>query len=145
MYRLEQIDEKTLPETIVKPLQRETTMIYKSNFIYYALFDDESKNILVIIAIQNRNNKNIRIEAIWTIPEYRGYGFGTIALKQVCDLYIKDYDIYADCLESSKSIFLKNGFELIKTLKLSKFDLHKCIYRKEKHQCQDQKVQKTEL
>ena len=129
MYELRKINEEDLDLTLKKKLIKEAIVIYKPTFEWYALYDNDT--MLTIIAVSFRKT-NYRIEAIYTISEYRGYGLGTVALKQMIDILDSQYDITADCLDSSISMFKKCGFELIKSLELKICNLHKCIYRRRK-------------
>ena len=127
MYKLKKINEEDLDLQLKKKLVKEALVIYKPNFEWYALYDGDT--ILTIIAVSFRKT-NYRIEAIYTIKEYRGYGLGTVALKQMIDILDNEYNITADCLDSSISMFQKCGFELVKSLELKICNLHKCIYRR---------------
>ena len=127
MYNFSKIDEGNISENLMKQIKKEALMIYKPNFEWYCLRCDN--DILCIIAVGFRKT-NYRIEAIYTPQQWRGYGLATTTLKEVCKVYNGQYDITADCLDSSISLFQKVGFEKIKTMNYKICTIHKCIMKR---------------
>lgn len=127
MYNFSKIDESNISDKLMKKIKKEALMIYKPNFEWYCL--NLNEDILCIIAIGFRKT-NYRVEAIFTPEQWRGYGLATITLKEVCKLYNEQYDITADCLDSSISIFEKVGFTKLKTMNYKICTIHKCIMKK---------------
>lgn len=123
MHKLVQIEENEISEQLMKQIKKEALMIYKPNFEWYCL--KWNNDILCIIAVGFRKT-NYRIEAIFTPKQWRGYGLATVALKQVCKLYNAQYEITADCLDSSVSMFQKVGFDKLETKHYKICNIHKC-------------------
>ena len=129
MYNFSKIDESNISETLMKQIKKEALMIYKPNFEWYCL--QYENDIICIIAVGFRKT-NYRIEAIYTPKQWRGYGLATMTLKEVCKVYNGQYDITADCLDSSVSLFQKVGFEKTKTMNYKICNIHKCIMKRGK-------------
>lgn len=127
MYKFRKINENEISTQLMKQIKKEALMIYKPNFEWYCLEDEET--ILCVIAFGFRKT-NYRVEAIYTIEQFRGYGIATILLKHSCSLYNDKYDITADCLNSSINMFQKVGFIKSKTMEYKICTIHKCKLKK---------------
>lgn len=127
MYNFSKIDESKIGSELMKQIKKEALMIHKPNFEWYCLYSGDT--LLCIIAIGFRKN-HYMIEAVYTPKSLRGYGFATTTLRRVCEIYNKEYDILADCLDSSVSMFKKVGFENTKSIEYKICNIHKCILKK---------------
>ena len=127
MYDFKKIEESKISNDLMKKIKKEALMIYKPNFEWYGLYD---KDILLCVIALGFRKTNYRVEAIYTIEQFRGYGIASNALNRLCELYNFDFDITADCLDSSVSLFQKVGFQKHKTMNYKICNIHKCSMKR---------------
>lgn len=100
---------------------KDKSLIFNPKAKYYAVIDgDIVKSVLAVREAKN----GVKLQANYTFPEYRNGGLFTKLLKYVMRLY-KDTNIYADCLNKSVGIYLKQGFELYKIQEYASFTIYK--------------------
>lgn len=96
-------------------------LIFSPNSQYYALVDgDIVKSIISVKVAKNR----VKLQANYTFPDYRCQGLFTELLKFVAYLF-KNMNIYADCLNTSVGIYLRQGFELYDIKEYKSFTIYK--------------------
>lgn len=99
---------------------RQKDLILKPTYNFFALLENgEIKSVLGI-----SENLSIKIHCNYTKPQDRGKGYFSRLLQEV----IKQYEgklITADCLEASKNIYIKSGFELIASKQYKNFIIYK--------------------
>lgn len=100
---------------------RDKDLIFNPKAKYYALIDGNT--IKSVLAVREAKN-GVKLQANYTIPEYREQGLFTLLLRCVMDLY-NNMNIYADCLNKSVGIYIKQGFELYKIKNYTSFTIYK--------------------
>ena len=95
-------------------------LILKPTYKYFMLIKDgEAKSVLGV-----QEGRTIKIHCNYTPLESRGNGcFGEL-LRQVCTLY-NNKIISADCLDTSKNIYLNNGFNLVYKKEYKHFNIYR--------------------
>lgn len=93
-------------------IQKDKTITCPIKGDYYALIDVDTMQILSALCVTDQREKlgYYRVQGMRTAKENRGKGYSTELLKYALSQY-KGL-IHADCLEASKGIFQKLGFEL---------------------------------
>lgn len=106
----------------VKALQiPKKSLIFNPRAEYWAFFDGE--HAVSVLAVREAKN-GLKLQANYTIPEFRNRGIFSALLRYVISEY-PDKDFFADCLKSSVSIYLKNGFELQEIKEFKSFTIYK--------------------
>lgn len=95
-------------------------LIFPSNSLYFGLFEGDA--IVSLLALKISKNR-AKLQANYTFPEHRRKGYFTKLLEYVIINY-KQFDIYADCLNSSVNIYKKLGFEQYSFKSFKNFDIY---------------------
>lgn len=103
-----------------KFIKSEKNLILKREYKYFALF--YNNEIVSLLGLKEQGN--VKVHCNYTPIEKRGNGYFTRLLLVVMDLY-KDNEIVADCLQASKNIYLRNGFDLVCEKKYKSFTIYK--------------------
>ena len=118
---------------------RDKNLIFSPKSEYYAIIDDNT--ILSVLAVKEAKN-GVKLQANYTFPEYRNRGLFTMLLKCVISVY--EYtNIYADCLNKSIGIYIKQGFELYKIQNYSSFTIYKVRLLKDGKLCKKDQQSKN--
>ena len=98
----------------------EKDLILKPTYKYFMLIKDgEAKSVLGV-----QEGSTVKIHCNYTPIELRGNGYFGELLRRVCSLYA-DRTITADCLDTSKNIYLKNGFSLVYKKEYKHFNIYR--------------------
>lgn len=103
-----------------KFITNEKNLILKREYKYFALF--YNNGIVSLLGLKEQGK--VKVHCNYTPIEKRGNGYFTRLLRVVMDLY-EDKEIVADCLQASKDIYLRNGFELVCEKKYKSFTIYK--------------------
>lgn len=97
-------------------------LIFSPHAQYYALVDgDIVKSVISVKVAKN----GVKLQGNYTFPEYRGQGLFTKLLRCIMNIYSENINIYADCLNTSVGIYLRNGFELYEIKEYKSFTIYK--------------------
>lgn len=102
-------------------IERKGNLILKPDYHYVALYVDR---ICVSVLGYKRNANKVKIHCNYTLPERRGEGNFTKLLEFFVQEN-KGCEITADCLDSSKGIYERLGFEKVGYREFSKFNITK--------------------
>ena len=103
----------------------EKSIFLNKQYIYFGLYDKET--LLSILSISEKNDV-VMFHSNFTPLPLRGKGYFTALLSAVSKTY-KDKIQMANCLESSKNIYLKLGFELKNIRHYTNHNLYKVVKR----------------
>lgn len=99
---------------------KQKDLILKPTYKFFAIIeDDEIKSVLGVL-----ESNTVKVHCNYTKPKDRNKGYFSKLLKEI----IKQYDgkvITADCLETSKNIYINNGFELVSSKEYKTFTIYK--------------------
>nr|DAK01704.1 MAG TPA: Protein RibT [Caudoviricetes sp.] len=107
-------------ESAKRFIGKQKDLILKPDYKYFVLINDGvAKSIL---GAQESNT--IKIHCNYTPIDLRGKGYFGELLRRVCSLYA-DRVITADCLDTSKNIYLNNGFSLVYKKEYKHFNIYR--------------------
>lgn len=118
---------------------KDKSLIFNPKAKYYAIIDGDI--IKSVLAVREAKN-GVKLQANYTFPEYRNQGLFTLLLRCVMDLY-NDMNIYADCLNKSVGIYIKQGFELYKIQKFKSFTIYKVRLLRDVKVCKENEQSKN--
>lgn len=111
-------------EDAKKATKGKKNLILKPEYKYFAIVRDGE--ILSLLGFLE-TPKGTKIHCNYTIPPLRGQGLFSNLLQYVIEAN-KGKRLYADCLQSSKEIYLSQGFSLREVKHYKSFDLY-CVER----------------
>ena len=123
MWNTRFIQEITF-EDAKKATKGEKNLILKPEYKYFAVVRDGE--ILSLLGLLE-TPKGMKLHCNYTRPCLRGRGLFSDLLQYVIEAN-KGKRLYADCLQSSKKIYLKKGFSLRDVKHYKSFDLY-CVER----------------
>ena len=95
-------------------------LILKPTYKYFMLvIDGAGKSVLGV-----QDGRVVKIHCNYTPLELRGRGYFSELLRRVCVLY-DGRDIIADCLDTSKNIYLDNGFRPVFKKEYKHFNIYR--------------------
>lgn len=100
---------------------KDNRLIFSPTAKYFAIV--KQKKVVSVTAVKE-NKKGVKLQANYTFPEYRNRGLFSFLLKNICKKY-SNYDIYADCLNTSVSIYINQGFDVYDIKEFKRFTLYK--------------------
>ena len=101
-------------------IRGEKSLILKRDYKYYALINSDQ----IVSALAVKEAQKIKVHCNYTPPTQRGKGYFTKLLLFIIERY-KNYEITADCLDASKDIYLRCGFELTAINRFKSFTIYK--------------------